>query len=360
MNYLKYFFLFVGITLLAACKKDIQKESIEGTIEEVVDGNTVVLSTGTPIHLEGIDPDNTFTKEYLVNNYIGREVYVNIGADDYPYISSWDEDFDGFLLVSKDGEEDECINRTLLTVRHDAYYADNIGDEDSTKVYEELVRHPGPRHLLTDNQLAAKMKAASMFVYITLGDSRVVFGTAFLINKQGLALTNCHVLQEAPSKSDIVIYLSDSEGNISESKKYGVKDNIVMNSTYDYAIFYVDFDEDARRNLTPLPLTKLSFAAGDKVAVVGNPVPGGAILPMRWAAGKISSYNETDRANGCVGIDVAITHGFSGGPLCNYYGEVVGISRSGFENNDANLNFAVDIFKVREKLNELNYVYEGK
>ena len=181
--------------------------------------------------------------------------------------------------------------------------------------------------------------------------------TAFLINKQGLALTNWHVFEGA---KEVVVYLSDSEGNIFDSKYFGVLKIVDYSSVYDYAIFYVNFDEDTRKDLAPLPLTRLSIAAGDKVAVVGNPAPGTEILPMRFASGKISSYNENDRVKGQIGIDVAITNGFSGGPLCNYYGEVVGISKSGYLDSSANLNFAVDIMKVRERLEELNCMYDGK
>lgn len=343
------------ILCLTACPSGrIEKVEIEGRITDVIDGNTVELNTGTRIHLEGVDPNNAFTKQYLEKHYIGRPVYVDIGADDYPYIDSYDDDFDGFVIT---GDENECINRTLITIRHDAFYSGNIGDDDTLEAYRKIVTPHDPLALLNDTQLAGKMKAACLLVYTEIGNDRIGLGTAFLINEQGLALTNWHVLDNAQKT---FVYLSDSEGNIYGNKCFEIMPNVVHNSTYDYAIFYVNFDEDTRRNLAPLPLTRLSIAAGDKVAVVGNPAPGSEILPMRFAAGKISSYNEMDRNEGQIGIDVAITNGFSGGPLCNYYGEVVGISRSGFSNNDANLNFAVDIQKVREKLDELNLVYEGK
>ena len=354
MKLFRFIILVIGSMCLTACPNPISKSDVEGTITDVIDGNTVELSTGTQIHLSGVDPDNTFTKQYMENHYIGREVYVNIGEDDYPDINSYDEDFDGYVIIS---ESNECINRTLLTLRHDAFFADNIGDSDTLLAYKELVNPTNPRHILSDTQLAGKMKAACLLVYVVDDNGNVGLGTAFLINKQGLALTNWHVLNGA---RQIVVYLSDSEGNVSESKHFGVKRIVNQNRDYDYAIFYVDFDEDTRENLSPLPLTRLSSSAGDKVAAVGNPAPGTEILPMRFAGGKISSFNESDRERGQIGIDVAITNGFSGGPLCNYYGEVVGISKSGYSGSNANLNFAVDIMKVRNKLDELNCIYDGK
>ena len=349
------YILLSSLTLaMSGCGSgEISKAEVEGTITDVIDGNTVELNTGTQIHLQGVDADNTFTKEYMESHYVGREVYVNIGQDDYPYISSYDDDFDGYVILASN---DECINRTLLSLRHEAFDASNMGDADSLNAYRNLVNPDNPKVQLDDTQLAGKMKAGSMLVF-TNSERGTFLGTAFLINKNGLALTNYHVVRGA---NQMVVYTSDSRGNIRTDKAFGIKKMVESNADYDYALFYVDFDEDTRGNLNPLPLVRLSVAAGNKVAAVGNPAPGDEILPMRFATGKISSYNDDDKQRGQIGIDVAITNGFSGGPLCNYFGEVVGISKSGYSNNNANLNFAVDIQKIREWLDDNGYDYEGK
>lgn len=349
-------FLMLTMIICVACNSGqggIIKSDVEGTITDIIDGNTVELNTGTQIHLYGINPENAFTKEYMESHYVGREVYVNIGEGDYPYIKSYDDDFDGFVIIANN---EECINRTLLSLRHEAYDKSNMGDADSIKAYDALVNPGNPKVRLDDTQLAGKMKAACMLLFAS-GEEGLCLGTAFLINNNGLALTNNHVISGA---NQMVVYASDSQGNVNSDKQFGIKKIVQADKKYDYAIFYVDFDEDTRGRLNPLPLVRLPIAAGNDVAVVGNPAPGSEILPMRYASGKVSSYNDNDKANGQIGIDVAITHGFSGGPLCNYYGEVVGISKSGYSDNDANLNFAVDIQKVRMWLDDNGYNYEGK
>ncbi|MEE3447811.1 MAG: trypsin-like peptidase domain-containing protein [Bacteroidales bacterium] len=52
-------------------------------------------------------------------------------------------------------------------------------------------------------------------------------------------------------------------------------------------------------------------------------------------------------------ISVPIDHGSSGGALINRYGEVIGITSAGLgEISSANLNFAVDIERVRGYINK--------
>ncbi|MDE6495312.1 MAG: S1C family serine protease, partial [Duncaniella sp.] len=86
------------------------------------------------------------------------------------------------------------------------------------------------------------------------------------------------------------------------------------------------------------------------------PAPG-ELLPMSYASGTISAVRAEEKK---LQINAPITHGFSGGALVNEYGEVVGISSSGYDNNNANLNFAVDINVVRDRLDQLNLPYAGK
>ena len=353
-NFFAFILICFGATLLSGCGP-IQKEDIEGSIDEIIDGNTIVLSTGTTIHLCGIDPNNARAKQYMETHYIGEDVYLVIESNDEPTIDDYDEEFYAYVHVA---ESDECINRTLLTVYHDAFSSTNCTDR--LKEFAHIVNPSNPREELTAEMLSAKMKAATLQLHAG-NESKTWLGTAFIISKNGLAITNCHCLENA---EQAIVLLSDSEGNLSTNKVFGIKPGVYKNSEYDYAVFYVDFDEDTRSSLSPLPLTRRQYSAGTEAHSVGNPAPSDGfsqrILPMRFNSGHISSYNEEDKKRGRIAIDVPITHGFSGGPLCNKYGEVIGINVSGFENSDANLNFAVDIKKVREYLDNEGMLYEGK
>lgn len=341
--------------MLAGCYSNtVTKEEVEGTIESVENGNTIVLSTGTSIRLKGIDENNVNIKKYIESHYLGMEVSLTVDSLDEKEIESYDEDFDAYVTVHVSGDEAVCLNRQLLTVFQDkAFNADFLAD--SIGAYQQIIASNLNRTVLSTSALSAKMKAASLQIY-GANQEGMWLGTAFLINSNGLALTNNHCIEGA---MQMTCFLSDGEGNVTRDKQFNIKRVVYRNNEYDFAVLYVDFDEDTRKHLVPLKLTASSFAAGDAVHSVGNPSPD-KVLPMRFSSGHISSYNDEDRSMGRIGIDVPITHGFSGGPLCNKYGEVVGINVSGYAHSDANLNFAVDINVVRKALDNLELVYEGK
>lgn len=139
-------------------------------------------------------------------------------------------------------------------------------------------------------------------------------GTGIIITENGYIVTNSHV--------------------INNSKKYYVM--IIFSDGSEYPANIVGYD--ARTDLAVLKINKsgLSYAnfgnsdlitIGDDVIAIGN--PGGMSFQNSLTKGIVSAVNRSVSTSSTVKYiqtDAAINPGNSGGPLCNIYGQVIGIN----------------------------------
>ena len=345
-----YSFAFIIALLFSSCFGD-DVNGIEDTIKEVKNGNTIVLSSGLTVHLNGLKRKNAYTEEVL-NTYIGQRVALELdSSDEGTTVSSYeDEEVYCYVQLKKTGED---LSATLLKSGGEKAF-DKSHCNDRKKEYESLVKDDDK--ILDKETLCSRMTASTMLVYAGNSRNRWI-GTAFFIGDDGLALTNNHVLNH---QSDGYVYLSNASGVVDAQQPFKIKRIVYTNSEYDFTIFYVDLDPTSLQRLTYLKIAKDrndNFVRGAEIASIGNPAPGDKILTMSFATGEIAAFREE---MGKIQINIPITHGFSGGPVSNFRGQVVGISQSGHEHSDANLNYAVDIRIVRAKLEELKLPYAGK
>lgn len=143
---------------------------------------------------------------------------------------------------------------------------------------------------------------------------------------EDLILTNYHVIEDGTSATISTIYEDEIK----------VKGVVVANEEADLAII---------RTEEPLDLLAVEFGydyearKGDRVYAIGSPqglqntVSTGLISNMAYEQG--ISYIQTN---------AQIDHGSSGGALFNEYGQLVGITTSGYDNSVADLNFAVSSY----------------
>lgn len=163
-------------------------------------------------------------------------------------------------------------------------------------------------------------------------------GSGFIIEKNGLIITNNHVVDKA---DEIEVQLSDSE------KKYKAK-VIGKDSKTDIALIKIETKKD---------LPTIPFGSSDKlkvgswVAAFGNPLG----LSHSVTKGIVSAKGRVVDELGIfpfIQTDASINPGNSGGPLVNLQGEVVGVNT--FIIKGANgLGFAVPIDGVKQILSEL-------
>ena len=141
-------------------------------------------------------------------------------------------------------------------------------------------------------------------------------GTGFIIHKNGLVLTNCHVVE---GSDDIRVRLSDDRELTARL--------VGKDERTDMALLQIDAGG-------PLPVAPLgnsdNLEIGEWVIAIGNPFG----LDHTVTAGNVSAKGRRDvRPGGAntgfydfIQTDASINPGNSGGPLINARGEVVGIN----------------------------------
>lgn len=171
------------------------------------------------------------------------------------------------------------------------------------------------------SQMFEVNKKSVMMVY-TAKDTSISQGSAFLIDQNGLALSNFHVFENS-DKAVVFDY---------EGKEYKDIKIIYTNPDLDFIIFKVN-----GMQLPPLKIASNQASIGEACFAIGNPLG----LDQTLSTGIISGYRDTENY---IQTSAEITHGSSGGPLFNSVGEVIGITTAGA--GQANLNFAINILKI--------------
>jgi len=181
-------------------------------------------------------------------------------------------------------------------------------------------------------------------------------GTGFIISKDGLILTNKHVVFD--TEADYTIFTNDG-------KNYPAK-VLARDPVQDIAILEIDqekiVDEKGTFVLEPFPIIKFGdsdeLQAGQTVIAIGN-----ALGEFRntVSVGVVSGLGRTITASGggmvetlenVIQTDAAINMGNSGGPLLNLKGEVIGINTAMVQEAQ-NIGFAIPINQIRKSIEQV-------
>ena len=207
--------------------------------------------------------------------------------------------------------------------------------------------------LLSKVELNKVMGRASMLLVV---DGRSI-GTGFFINSDGFALTNVHVLQgiSDPQGQNIQVYIADESGRITGERNRYFGRIVGGDPDNDWVLFTVKLD--ANEKVPYLNLAKQRPESGTQVAAFGHTL---------GEVGTFTTGVVSGQRGNLLQISAPIDQGNSGGPVCDFYGRVVGIAQSIKVDNGqkavSNIGFAVDIQLVREQLDKLKDVktYGGK
>ncbi|QDV36010.1 S1C family serine protease [Tautonia plasticadhaerens] len=166
-------------------------------------------------------------------------------------------------------------------------------------------------------------------------------GSGFIINPEGFAVTNAHVI-EGETRISAILYQRTSSGW--RRKKIEDVQIIAVNPFLDLALLKLPPQDGLKLEHVVLG-TLDDLDAGDGTFAVGNPLG----LERSVSQGILSTLNRNFEGLVYLQTDAAINPGNSGGPLFNLRGEVIGVTNMKASAGD-NLGFAIPINYVKDFL----------
>ncbi|HZY61795.1 MAG TPA: trypsin-like peptidase domain-containing protein [Edaphobacter sp.] len=169
-------------------------------------------------------------------------------------------------------------------------------------------------------------------------------GSGFILNKDGLILTNAHVLLNNSQRIEVKLY---------NKRTYKAK-VLTIDKNHDLALLKID----NAPNLTPAVLASSDgLVVGQRVYAIGNPfglqgtMTRGIISAIRSIRGP-----EQNPIEDAIQTDAAVNPGNSGGPLLNSRGEVIGITTliatSSGVDQSSGVGFAIPINTAKAVLSD--------
>ena len=217
-------------------------------------------------------------------------------------------------------------------------------------------------------QIYAARSHGVVTIFSRFGGDRETQGSGFVVSRDGVILTNSHVIANTdesrvlqPDPADrVYVEFADHERVPATIVGFDVFDDI--------GVLRVDPGAHALR---PVPLgDSAGVDVGDPVAIIGSPfgnenslAVGVVSATKRSIESLTSSYDLLD----AIQTDAPINHGNSGGPMFNARGRVIGIAAQirSSSGNAEGVGFAVPINSARRSLRQLlqdgkvHYAYVG-
>lgn len=175
-------------------------------------------------------------------------------------------------------------------------------------------------------------------------------GSGFIVKKEGLVVTNKHVVSNASLKYIIV----DSKGN-----KYNVG-NIYRDPLNDVAILKISnppvggFQAVEFGDSDKLQVGQAAIAIGTALGEFRNTVTTGVISGLGRGISAGSPFQGfVEQLDNVIQTDAAINPGNSGGPLLNAAGQVIGVNTA-VASQGQNIGFAIPINVVKRSIDNFN------
>lgn len=184
-------------------------------------------------------------------------------------------------------------------------------------------------------EIAKQSMASVVGIEAYRADGSQTFGSGFVIRRDGLVVTNFHVLSGA---TRIIVHYDKAS------------------STQVTGLYAFDRDSDLAVVQAPpsLPVTPLrigdsgALAVGERVVVIGNPL---GIFERTVSDGLISAIRHVTPEFSVLQVTAPISHGSSGGPILSQSGTVVGVVVATMRDGQ-NINFGIPSNTLLAVLNQ--------
>ncbi len=194
-------------------------------------------------------------------------------------------------------------NKLAVLLVNIARYLDETSDEDGARTYLQLAKSCEP----TEPNLRRFLDGSVGEGGITLSS-----GSGFAVADGGYIITNNHV----------VVGRGDLWVRITGEPKELPAELIATDPQRDIALIHLTKQPAAP--LKPLPVSNDALGRGTDIVIFGYPL--GDLLGggVKLTKGAVTALPDKDRENMYL-LDCTVNHGNSGGPMCDRYGEVVGL-----------------------------------
>lgn len=174
---------------------------------------------------------------------------------------------------------------------------------------------------------------------------KVGSGSGFIVSRDGLVVTNRHVVQDAGAEYSVIL---------NDGRKLPAT-ILVRHTTYDLAVAKIKTDEQF--HAVPLGNSD-TIRSGQRVIAIGNAlgefqntVSLGIISGLRRSIVAGTQGGAAEELTDLIQTDAAINPGNSGGPLLDMTGKAIGINTAVAQGAE-NIGFALPVNLVKEMLKE--------
>lgn len=269
------------------------------------------------------------TIKMQLNSKIMYKNGIQFISDIAPYVKN-NRTFVPIRVISESLGKNVFYDRSVIIISESSTQFDVQADKT---VIDSIIKTYTAARILSVEQITTLDKSVVVIYTLDSNGNPVSQGSGFYVGP-GIILTNFHVIDGA---SRIIIETEDN-------RRLDVEGVIASDVTTDLAMLKL-------RTNPNLPILKLGF---DKTLIKGQPIvtissPEG--LKNTVSVGIISGIRN-DAGVDLVQISAPITHGSSGSPLFDMFGDVIGVNSAGMETG--NLNFAVSINHVQDWLKRIS------
>ncbi|MCZ7589257.1 MAG: trypsin-like peptidase domain-containing protein [Gaiella sp.] len=247
--------------------------------------------------------------------------------------------------------------------------------EDTTTVVESTVAAPAATSparasgAAFDPEALYRARAAGVVtIYANLGIEGMAQGSGFVVGRDGVVLTNAHVITNAAEARTNVrgaqaVYVEFADGERIRARVVG------WDLFSDVGVIRVSPSD---HELAPVPLgTSATVAVGEPVAAIGSPFGKQSSLTVGVVSATGRSIDSLAAGgfavSNAIQTDAPINRGNSGGPLFDRDGRVIGINAQIESTSGVNegVGFAIPIDLARRALDQLlrtgrvRYAYIG-
>lgn len=168
-------------------------------------------------------------------------------------------------------------------------------------------------------------------------------GSGFVVDSEGLIITNKHVVSDTDAEYSIFLPGNDEPVAVTEIYRDNIDDIALLKVEKNdlQALKLGDSDELKRGNLV--------IAIGNPFGDLAGTSTVGYVSGLNREVVAGGGFGTRSRYEGVIQTDAAINPGNSGGPLINSRGEVVGVNFATTQGAD-NISFAIPINRVKSRM----------